>query len=238
MHSEECQQQIRQKQAFIFLNLFFSKEMLRMSVYSRPRLMICIALMITLVLSVALSSAAFASATGSSLFQISSDPYTNSTSQHQTEVEPDSYSNGSTIVAATQVGRFSDGGASNIGWATSTDNGTTWKNGFLPGTTVYATPGGQYERVSDPSLAYDAAHHAWMISSLAISTSIGSPVGAAVLVSLSTDGGLTWQAPVQVAQTNLAFFDKDWIACDNTSTSPFYGNCYVEWYIACVGKMV
>ena len=82
--------------------------------------------------------------------------------------------NGSTIVAATQVGRFSDGGASNIGWATSTDNGATWKNGFLPGTTVFATPAGQYDRVSDPSVAYDAAHKLWMISSLAITNSIGT----------------------------------------------------------------
>jgi len=51
--------------------------------------------------------------------QLSSDPYTNRTSQHHTEVEPDSYSSGSPIVAATQAGRFFDGGSSNVGWATS-----------------------------------------------------------------------------------------------------------------------
>src|SRR5205823_3189027 len=67
--------------------------------------------------------------------QLSSDPYSTSTGQHQTEVEPDSYSYGSTIVATFQVGRYRDGGSSNIGWATSTDAGATWKNGFLPGTT-------------------------------------------------------------------------------------------------------
>src|SRR5579884_628763 len=50
-------------------------------------------------------------------FQLSSDPYTGGVGQHQTEVEPDSYSYGSTIVAAFQVGRFSDGGSVNIGWA-------------------------------------------------------------------------------------------------------------------------
>src|SRR5205085_10992068 len=52
--------------------------------------------------------------------QISSDPYTNSDSQHLTEVEPDTYSYGSTVVAVFQTGRFRDGGSSNIGWATST----------------------------------------------------------------------------------------------------------------------
>src|SRR6266487_4949088 len=209
-----------------------------MTVLSRLSWPVRITLVLTLICVCALTSSVFAARAASPLLQLSSDPYTNTTSQHQTEVEPDSYSNGSTIVTAIQVGRFTDGGASNTGWATSTDNGTTWKNGFLPGTTVYATPAGQYERVSDPSVTYDAAHHAWMISSLAISSVAGSPVGVAVLVSLSTDGGLTWQAPVVAASTSAGFFDKDWIVCDNTSTSPFYGHCYVEWDIASSGDLV
>src|SRR2546430_4996034 len=69
--------------------------------------------------------------------RLSTDPYTNTSSQHQTEVEPDTFAWGSTIVAAFQVGRFSDGGSSNLGWATSTNNGATWVNGFVPGTTIY-----------------------------------------------------------------------------------------------------
>jgi len=215
-----------------------SKEMVRMPILFRSRWWISTALTLILVLCFTLSSAVFASGEVSSPLQLSSDPYTNSTSQHQTEVEPDSYSNGSTIVAATQVGRFSDGGASNMGWATSTDNGTTWQRGFLPGTTVYATPPGTYDRLSDPSVAYDAAHQRWMISSLAISNASGSPVGAAVVVSISSDGGLTWNPPVEVANANGGFFDKDWIVCDNTSTSPFYGHCYIEWDIASNNDLV
>jgi BNR repeat protein len=209
-----------------------------MSILSRARWWICAVLIMTLVLSFALSSATFVSAAEDPFFQVSSDPYTNSTSQHQTEVEPDSYSNGSTIVAATQVGRFTDGGASNVGWATSTDNGTTWQSGFLPNTTVYATPPGNYDRVSDPSVTYDAAHQRWMISTLAISNTFASAVGAAVLVSTSSDGGLTWNPPVEVANANGGFFDKDWIVCDNTSTSSFYGHCYIEWDIASNGDLV
>src|SRR5947208_3333764 len=61
------------------------------------------------------------------LLQLSSDLYTNSTSQHKTEVEPASYAYGSTIVAAFQSGRFSNVGSSNIGWATSTDVGISWQ---------------------------------------------------------------------------------------------------------------
>ncbi len=209
-----------------------------MIVISRHRWGIVAASLITLVFIFTLTSTAFASVTPGSPFQISSDPYTNSTSQHQAEVEPDSYSNGSTIVSATQVGRFNDGGASNIGWATSTDNGTTWHGGFLPNTTVYATPAGTFDRVSDPSVTYDSAHKQWMISSLAISNAFGTPVGAAVIMSISSDGGLTWNAPVTVANANGGFFDKDWIVCDNTTTSQFYGHCYVEWDIASNGDLV
>ena len=67
--------------------------------------------------------------------QIITDPFTNSTSQHKTEVEPDTFAFGNTIVAAAQSGRFNDGGASDIGYATSTDNGATWTQGTLPGIT-------------------------------------------------------------------------------------------------------
>jgi hypothetical protein len=209
-----------------------------MVILSRLRWHIRAASLLSLVLIFTLSSPAFASVTAQSLFQISSDPYTNSTSQHQTEVEPDSYSNGSTIVSATQVGRFNDGGASNIGWATSTDNGATWHGGFLPNTTVYATPAGSFDRVSDPSVVYDASHKDWIISSLAISDATGTPVGAAVIVSISSDGGLTWNAPVTVANANSGFFDKDWIVCDNAATSQFYGHCYAEWDIASNGDLI
>src|SRR3954469_16651410 len=58
---------------------------------------------------------------------ISTDPFTqatchaSSTTNHQTEVEPDTFSNSATIVAAYQVGRVFDGGACAVGFATSTN---------------------------------------------------------------------------------------------------------------------
>src|SRR5512142_2845158 len=76
------------------------------------------------------------------LVQISTDPFTNPTSQHATEVEPDTFAFGSTIVSAFQVGRFFSGGASDIGFATSTNGGRTWRPGFLPRTTVHARAAG------------------------------------------------------------------------------------------------
>src|SRR5205085_1934084 len=74
--------------------------------------------------------------------------------------------------------------------------------------------------------AYDARHNVWLISSLALSES-GGVTGAGVLTSRSTDGGLTWGTPV--VANNQGDVDKNWIVCDNASSSPFYGNCYTQW---------
>ncbi|HEU5374892.1 MAG TPA: sialidase family protein [Ktedonobacteraceae bacterium] len=175
-------------------------------------------LLCTLIFSLILQTHAALAAT--TLLQVSNDPFTNTSSQHQTEVEPDTFSFGSTIVTAFQTGRISGGGSSDIGWATSNDNGATWSNGFLPGTTTFATPAGPFSAISDASVAFDAAHNTWLILSLGINSN------ETVLVSRSTDGGHTWSNPVTVASGSL---DKTWIACDNTSTSPFFGHCYAEW---------
>src|SRR5690349_20990516 len=88
------------------------------------------------------------------LTQVSSDTFTNNTSSHATEVEPDTFSFGSTIVEASQVGRFYDGGASDIGFSTSTDNGAHWTSGVLPGITKITNSGNRFDRVSDASVAY------------------------------------------------------------------------------------
>src|SRR5436190_16120741 len=70
------------------------------------------------------------------LNKISADPFQNTTSQHATEVEPDTFASGSTVVSTFQVGRFFNGGSTDIGFATSTDGGLTWGTpGFLPGLT-------------------------------------------------------------------------------------------------------
>src|SRR6266581_5247567 len=180
---------------------------------------------VTLALVFALSSTI--SAFAFTLLQISSDPFTNSTSQHATEVEPDTFASGSTFVSAFQVGRFFNGGASNIGFATSTNGGKSFKSGFLPGTTPFSTPPSTvYARVSDASVAFDAKHRVWLISFLGIFPN-GNTSEVDVLVSRSTDGGSTWSTPV-VVNNDGHFNDKNWTACDNTSTSPFYGHCYTE----------
>jgi len=161
------------------------------------------------------------------LTQISTDTFTNSTSQHATEVEPASYSVGSTIVTLFQMGRFFDGGASDIGFSTSTNGGTTWTNGALPGITKIQGSG-NYDRASDPSVTYNFKYKLWLAEVLALSN-VGGAHGAAVLVSSSIDG-ITWNNPATVSVVESGgFYDKPWIGCDNHAASPFYGNCYVEW---------
>ncbi len=139
-------------------------------------------------------------------------------------MEPDTFSNGSTIVATFQVGRVSDGGACAIGFATSTNNGSTWTSGQLPGITKYVG-GGPNDRATDPSVAFDARHGVWLISSLTL-LEAGGVHGNSVVTSRSTDG-LTWSNPFTTATGGD--LDKNWIVCDNTATSPFYGHCYTQW---------
>src|ERR671929_1657568 len=105
----------------------------RSSPLRRLSLLLALAGVATLVLVVSASA-------NVALTRIAVDPFTNSTSQHKTIVEPDTYSFGSTIVAAGQFGRFFDGGASDIGFATSTNNGATWTSGTLPGITSFTSP--------------------------------------------------------------------------------------------------
>jgi hypothetical protein len=158
------------------------------------------------------------------LTKLSTDTFTNTSGQHATEVEPDAFAFGSTIVAAFQAGRRADslGGSSDIGFATSSDGGATWQNGFLPDITIFEGVGSNTS-VSDPTVAYNAKFGKWLIASLPIAAS-----GIATVAVSSSSDGLNWSGPVQVSHTADA--DKDWIVCDNNPiSSPNYGNCYMEW---------
>ena len=163
--------------------------------------------------------------TQAQLVQISKDSFTNSYSQHKTEVEPDTYSWGTTMVAAFQVARVDDGGGADVGFATSTNSGKTWTYGSLPGLTVNYK-NGSYSAASDASVVYDAKHGVWMISTLPIGNS-----GDNVAVSRSKDG-LHWDNPIMVDSSGGD--DKNWITCDNHPKSKYYGNCYSEWDVGVI----
>jgi hypothetical protein len=130
--------------------------------------------------------------------QLSHDTTSVPRAQHETQVEPDSFAFGTTIVTAFQSGRFFGGGAAGIGWATSRDAGASWRGGFLPLTT---------ERASDPVVAYDAVHGVWMIGVLSVTTA-----SRGVQVSRSVDG-LRWEPLTTVVDAPLSAgsYDKEWI---------------------------
>lgn len=167
--------------------------------------------------------------------RISRDPYGNPDSQHETEVEPDSLTVGSTTVAAFQVGRRFDGGAANIGFARSVDSGRTWTSGLLPALAAASSPPGPNPVVSDTVVAYDGVHGTWLIAALAIDGTV-----TRLTVSRSADGS-SWSAPFVAAeaeagsgaggqgQSEAIAFDKDWITCDDGAGSPFRGRCYLAY---------
>jgi hypothetical protein len=173
-----------------------------------------------------MSATAFANV---SIRVVSKDPFTDPAAYHATQVESDTFSNGNTILATFQSGRFNDGGSDDVSWARSGNAGLTWTHGFLPSTTVWANPPGPFNRETDPAVTFDVKHNTWMIASLGSLSSFGF-TGNAVLVSLSTDDGVTFGSPVTVKNaTGSQSWDSTWINCDNTATSPFFGTCYATW---------
>ncbi len=192
--------------------------------FSRGNALAILLTVFALVLSFGLSSTA-----QTSLVRISVDNLTNTDSDHKTEVEPDMFTWGNTIVTAFHVARRPGSigwGSGDVGYSTSIDGGKTWHYGDLPGLTVNYK-GGTFGAAADPSVAYDAKHGEWLISTLPLVglSSRSSKIGD-VAVSRSTNG-TNWGNPILIDSTGLD--DKNWTTCDNTPTSPFYGNCYTEW---------
>lgn len=187
-------------------------------------------------LSAAFAMATPAQAAQAKVGQISSDPFAADsapTAAHATEVEPDTFAWGPTVVSVWQTGRVFDGGSSDIGWATSR-GGVSWAHGFLPSTTTASTPTGPFFAASDASVAYDARDGVWMTSWLGLHEKGGGVVD--VMLSRSTDGGLSWSDPITISATGT-FYDKNWTTCDNNQGSPFYGNCYTEFDNASTGDL-
>jgi hypothetical protein len=179
---------------------------------------------------VCLVASAAAAAPAARPIRLSTDRLATVGAQHATQVEPHVAAFGSTVVSVFQVGRFFDGGAAAIGFATSHDSGRTWRSGLLPSLTAASAPPGPADRATDTAVGYDALHGRWLAESLALSAT-----STAVVVSSSPDGS-TWSPPVTALSlqrpgrgeesTNL---DKSWIACDDGAASPWRGHCYLAY---------
>jgi hypothetical protein len=154
--------------------------------------------------------------------RLSRDPFTDEEGQHETQVEPSSFAVGRTIVTAFQAGRMVDGGASGIGFAISKDAGAHWRSGYLPSLTTQSRPAGDAPSASDPGVAWDAQHGTWLVGTVAESE-------FRVRILVSRFDGVTWAPPVVAAGDPAEDDDKEWIACDNGSLSPFRGHCYLSY---------
>ncbi len=118
-------------------------------------------------------------------------------------------------------------GSGDVGYSTSTDGGKTWHYGDLPGLTINYK-GGTYGAAADPSVAYDAKHGQWLISTLPLAglSSSSSKIGD-VAVSRSTTG-LSWGNPIIIDKTHLD--DKNWSVLATTPRpARSTANCYTEW---------
>jgi hypothetical protein len=155
--------------------------------------------------------------------RLSTDPYHGTGAQAGTEVEPDSFAYGKTIVTAFQVSRFVSGGAANLGFATSRDAGRTWTTGLLPSLTLFSSPGGTLDLVSDPAVAYDRAHGVWLVSA------VGADSAGTVLTISRSRNGVDWSNPIVAARQDDGDYDKEWVTCDNWRSSRFAGRCYLSY---------
>ncbi len=121
---------------------------------------------------------------------------------------------------------------------TTFDGGQTWKTGNMSN----AGPG----RIgSDPVTAIDVRNRTAIHASLSFYFNGHWLCQGDVVVSLSTDGGVSWERPVMVDDgvgcepaTNFIFNDKEWIVTDNNPTSPHYGRTYLTWTRFVVPKRV
>lgn len=114
------------------------------------------------------------------------------------------------------------------GWVyTSFDGGRTWKNIKLPGLGVSGDPSGNFKKITsvgDPAIAFGKNNTVYYanIAFNRIDDSNG------IVVSVSHDGGLTWDKPTLIAFTgtgNVAIFnDKVYVGADPNS-----GAAYISW---------
>ena len=95
--------------------------------------------------------------------------------------------------------------------------------------TAHSTPANNFfERVSDTTVAYDAAHNAWLISSIPLEFgTLDRPDRVRQPLDGRRRARSTTPVTIPPPPTKKVDLDKNWTVCDNTG-SPFYGRCYTE----------
>ncbi|HEY1991735.1 MAG TPA: sialidase family protein, partial [Gammaproteobacteria bacterium] len=138
--------------------------------------------------------------------------------------------NPANIIGAWQQDRFPDGGAHGLVVGTSMDGGKHWTEQTLPLSVCgggNSGNGGNYGRASDPWVSFASDGSIAYVISISFSGNTLQPGSSgAVLVSRSTDGGVTWSAPVVLITDGAsAFNDKESITSDPVTP----GTVYAVW---------
>ncbi len=132
------------------------------------------------------------------------------------------------LIGVWQQDRWSDGGARGLLTGVSRDGGRTWTRTAAAFTrcTGGASVGGDYPRATDPWITFSPDGIAWQIAIAFGGPSFGPSAQNAVLVSRSSDGGVSWSAPTPLRRdARTAFNDKESITAD-----PFDGRyVYAVW---------
>jgi BNR repeat-like domain len=113
------------------------------------------------------------------------------------------------LVAVFQEGRFRGSGAVDCGYSISGNGGLSWSRALIPNLTQAS--GGTYFRATDPVAGVDQVGNVYLNTLAATDPSFNNGV---ILVSRSSDGGLTFGAPAVVYQppNNTVVPDKPWMA--------------------------
>src|SRR6266576_2139800 len=129
------------------------------------------------------------------------------------------------LAGVFQEGRFAtSGGAVDCGYSISHDGGLTWTRALIPGLTM--TSGGPYFRATDPVAAFDLNGNVYLETLVATDTQFSN---GAVVLSKSTDGGVTFASPMVAYQpsNSSVFPDKEWIAINTFGSTASAGRILV-----------
>jgi len=126
------------------------------------------------------------------------------------------------MVVSWQQDRWTWGGANGMASAVSQDGGHTWEESLIPGVTRCS--GGTLYRAGDDWLTF--AKNGDLYHSAVAFNPVSSTYESNILISKSTDGGMTWNDPIIVTQDAYPFVnDKESITADPHHA----GSVYATW---------